>query len=385
MVSGPGSSRFVVIGAGLAGAATAWQLARRGHEVTVLERSTPANPRGSSHGSARIFRYAYPDRFYAGLVVAAATDWTELERLSGCSLLSTTGALDFGATRDPRALAGVLEQVGVEHELLTADQAGARWPQMNFETAVLHHPGAGVLDAAGAVQAMLGLARADGAQVLCDWPVASVARTGAGAGFRVLAEDGRSVQAERVVVCVGGWLADLLGRLDLPPSFLAGFPPLEVWQENTFHFPYRDGFPDAWPTFVHKTARLQTYGLPGGRDANFAGQKVAQFRGGTTIAGAAAQTGAVDPGNRERIVDYVRRSLPGLAPEPYAATTCLFTCTATEDFVLDGVDGVTVASPCSGHGAKFAPLLGRLTADVAEGGTAPSRFQVGRRAVPVVH
>ena len=51
------SSTYVVVGAGLAGAATAWSLARRGHEVTVLERSQPAARDGSSHGSARIFRY----------------------------------------------------------------------------------------------------------------------------------------------------------------------------------------------------------------------------------------------------------------------------------------------------------------------------------------
>ena len=63
------NSQYVVVGAGLAGAATAWSLARRGHEVTLVERTQPAARDGSSHGSARIFRYAYPDPFYARLVV----------------------------------------------------------------------------------------------------------------------------------------------------------------------------------------------------------------------------------------------------------------------------------------------------------------------------
>src|SRR3954451_23902398 len=108
-------SRFVVVGAGLAGAATAWQLARRGHEVTVLERSTPANHAGSSHGSARILRYAYPDEFYAGLVVASRPEWDELERLAGRRLLTPAGAVDFGVERDPAGLGRVLEKVGVEH------------------------------------------------------------------------------------------------------------------------------------------------------------------------------------------------------------------------------------------------------------------------------
>ena len=77
------------------------------------------------------------------------------------------------------------------------------------------------------------------------------------------------------------------------------------------------------------------------------------------------------------IVDYVRQYLPGLHPEPYAETTCLFTSTPSEDFLVDGTDGITLVSPCSGHGAKFAPLIGDIAADVATGaGRAPDRFTV---------
>ena len=68
---------------------------------------------------------------------------------------------------------------------------------------------------------------------------------------------------------------------------------------------------------------------------------------------------------------------PACVPEPYAETTCLFTNTPTEDFLIDGVDGITLVSPCSGHGAKFAPLIGDIAADVATGtGRAPDRFTV---------
>jgi sarcosine oxidase len=122
---------------------------------------------------------------------------------------------------------------------------------------------------------------------------------------------------------------------------------------------------------------MQVYALPGGRDAGFGGQKVAEYNGGRRLRSAAGQSGMIDPANRARVVEHVRRYLPGLVPEPYAETTCLFTNTPTEDFVIDGVDGVTVVSPCSGHGAKFAPLLGELGADVATGsGTAPEQFRV---------
>ncbi|MEU8120383.1 FAD-dependent oxidoreductase [Spirillospora sp. NPDC049024] len=375
-------STFVVIGAGLVGAATAWQLARRGHEVTVLERDTPANAMGSSHGSARILRYGYADPLYVRMVVDARREWDELERLSGERLFTRTGSLDAGAARDPAALAAVFAEVGVDHELLTASEAAARWPLFRFADGsdVLWHPAAGVVDAETAVSAMLRLARAEGARVETGRPVASVER--AGAGYRVAGPAGRAVEAEKVVVAAGGWLPDLLGGLPLPEAFLSAFPPLQVMQENVFHFPYREAPAETWPTFIHTEAAMLVYGLPGGRDAALpggrSGQKVAVFNGGRPVRSAAAQDGAIDPASRERITAYARRVLPGVVPEPYAETTCLFTNTPTEDFVVDGADGITVASPCSGHGAKFAPLLGRIIAESAAGErAAPDRFRVG--------
>ncbi|MBW8484558.1 FAD-dependent oxidoreductase [Actinomadura parmotrematis] len=377
---------YIVVGAGLTGAATAWRLARGGHEVTVLERSTPANAQGSSHGSARIFRYGYADPFYVRLAVEARQAWEELERASGERLFTPTGALNFGERGDPAAQAAVFDEVGVEHELLSAAAAAARWPQFDFDSGVLWHPGGGVVDAETTVAAMLRLAEDGGARVETGWPVARVER--AGAGYRAVSADGRTEEAGRVVIAAGGWLPDLLEHLGLPAAFLSAFPPVQVMQENVFHFPYRDVTEGAWPTFIHHEADMLVYGLPGGRDAALpdgpnglkggrSGLKIAQYNGGRPIPSASARTGEIDPDHRERIVAYVQRFLPGLVPEPYAETTCLFTNTPTEDFVIDGVGGITVASPCSGHGAKFAPLLGRIIAEAASGERpAPAPFRI---------
>ncbi|MDT9593990.1 FAD-dependent oxidoreductase [Nocardioides zeae] len=358
---------YVVVGAGLAGSATAWELARRGHEVTLVERTTPANEHGSSHGSARIFRYGYQDPFYTGLVVRAREAWDELEDLAGTRLVTPTGSLDHGVGRRPDNLAAMMAGAGVEHELLSAPAAAERWPGLVFDSDVLWHPGAGVIDAEGSVLAMARLAEAAGATVLTGWPVARVVADGS--GFRVLSDDGAELRADHVVVSAGGWLPDLLGTL--PAALARRVPPLQVRQEQAYHFPYRetpDGLPaDGWPTFIHKIPGIQVYGLPGGRDAGFRGQKVAEYNGGPVIGSAAAADGVVDPANRARVVAYVEEHLPGLVPEPYAETTCLFTNTPDEDFVIDGADGITIVSPCSGHGAKFAPLIGRLAADAATG------------------
>ncbi|WP_222618574.1 FAD-dependent oxidoreductase [Nakamurella sp. PAMC28650] len=383
-----GTSEYVVIGAGLAGSATAWNLARRGHEVTLVERTRPAAPDGSSHGSARIFRYAYPDAFYAALVASARSRWEELEQLAGRRLITPTGSLDFGESRNPSQLAGVLEAVGVEHELLAAAAARARWPQIAVDTEVLWHPEAGVIDAQESVNAMVDLARRAGAEILTDWPVTVVQATAT--GYRVLSPDGEPLDCAKVVVSAGGWLPQLLGSLPLPADFRESVPPLQVRQEQAYHFPYRESAaepgpaeadPRPWPTVIHKNPGISTYSLPGGRDAAFRGQKLAEYNAGRIISGAAAQTGTVDAANRARMVDYAIRYLPGVVPEPYAETTCLFTNTPTEDFIIDEWDGITLLSPCSGHGAKFAPLLGEIAADLATGVRAPAeRFRLRSRA-----
>ena len=377
----PDSSDYVVVGAGLAGAATAWQLAARGHQVTILERDVPASHDASSHGSARIFRYAYPDAFYTRAVLESKALWDGLAVDTGAGLITPFGAVDYGPERQPERLARVLAAAGVGHELLSAAEARTRWPQIAFDTQVLWHPGAGVIDAESAVNAMVALAVRHGAQLMTGWGVHSVEpldRGGRGrSGYRLTSATGETVDAGNVVISAGGWLPELLGRLSLPSGFLAGVPEITVRQEQAFHFRYRN--PESagqWPTFIHKAADIQAYGLPGGRDAGFAGQKVAEYNGGKLIPSAAEQTGIVDPANRERVVEYVRRYLPGLEPEPYAETTCLFTNTPNEDFLIDRVDNLTILSPCSGHGAKFAPLIGQWAADLATGSAnIPQRFR----------
>ena len=368
---------YAVVGAGLAGAAAAWRLAQRGHSVVILERAEPANDAGSSHGSARIFRYVYDDPFYVRLVRDSLAGWRELEAAAGRTLITPTGCLDHGEVRRPQEMAALLEQEGLPHQLFSRDEAADRWPQFTFDTDALWHPGAGVVDAEATVHAMAAAAVAHSAELRTGWPVISVTRSGA--GYTLTGTGGRAVQAGQVVVAAGGWLPGMLERLELPGNFLAALPRFEVRQETAFHFPYRDGFaPDAsWPTSIHLADWIQVYTLPGGRDAGHRGQKVAEFNGGKVLPDASARDGVIDPAHRERMVEYVRRYLPGLEPEPYAETTCLFTNTPTEDFVIDKAEGITVVSPCSGHGAKFAPLLGEIAADLASGaGTVPERFRV---------
>ena len=296
-------------------------------------------------------------------------------------MITTTGCVDFGRLRQPEELAAVLSRAGVEHDLLSAEAATARWPQFRFDTPVLWQPGAGVLDPDRTVEAMLELARESGhARVLTDWEATGIERNRA--GFRVRSSTGKTVEGSRIIVAVGGWLPDVIRDLDLPARLVASMPRIEVRQEQAYHFPYRSQTGSSWPTFIHKSSDLPTYGLPGGRDAEFRGQKVAQYNGGPTIRSASAQDGLIREENRRLMAEYVESYLPGLDPQPYAETTCLFTNTPTEDFIIDAEDDVVVLSACSGHGAKFAPLLGELAAGLALGtGSVPERFRLTRAPI----
>ena len=363
----------VIIGAGLSGAAAAWSLSRRGVPVIVVEQFGPGHAKGSSHGSARIVRRGYGDGLYVSLTGRAFELWRELESASGTTVLRMLGGIDFGSRRDVPKVAALLADAGVPHEVLPADEAALRWPGMVFDGDVVYHPQAGTMDAARSVELLLSEAVKHGAVVRHETAATGVEPHG------VILADGSRVSARCVVVAAGGWVGPLLaGHVELPP--------LRVEQQQIFHFPRLDPTAPPWPSVIHEPDGTAVYHLAGGRDGGpDDDRKVAEHASGKFI-DADDHDHVVDPLARERVSAYVRRWLPGLDPTPRNEATCLYTETPSEDFLLDRLDDLVVCSPCSGHGAKFAPLIGELTADlVTGGGELPERFRLaahrsGRRA-----
>ena len=346
----------VIIGAGLAGSATAWAIARRGSSVAVLEAFQPGHRRGSSHGSARIFRRAYPDPLYVRLTGEAQPLWRQLADEAGQELILTTGGLDFGPAREQEKMADILAGSGVPAELMPGPAAAERWPGMTFGTdPVLFQPDAGVIDAERAMAAMRALAVARGAQVCYGSPVLRFSVS----GTEVTAHTAdRSWRAPVVVVAAGAWLDPLLGGL-------VRRPPLVVTQQQAFHF--------GPPVFICHDEIDSMYGLSAGRDGEVPGAiKVGEHGHGTVTTGD-SRDGVVSPAARERVRRFVRDRIPGLDPEPVGEVTCLYTKTASEDFILDRQGPFVICSACSGHGAKFAPLTGEIVADLACGDTPPDR------------
>lgn len=366
----------IVVGGGAMGAATAWQLARRGRDVALLERYEPGHRMGASHGASRNFNVAYADPTYVGMLVEVLPLWRELEAEADVALLELVGVANHGP-RDFGAVHEALTAAGVPSEFLTAKQAAKRWPGIRFDTRVLFNEQAGRVDADATVRALHATAAAAGAdvrhrtqatriEVLGDdrVRVASVTDTGAAEVF----------EARTAVVTLGAWTTKLLGGVSLPP--------LVVTQEQPAHFATRD---DAmtWPSFNH---------FPGAAADGYDYWRSPVY--GMLTPGEGVKAGwhgvgpVVDPDERDFAAEseqlaalqrYAREWLPGVDADAVAPISCTYTTTPDEHFVLDRIGPVVVGAGFSGHGFKFTPVVGRILADLADGsGEAPSLFAADR-------
>ncbi|MBW3601940.1 MAG: FAD-dependent oxidoreductase [Actinobacteria bacterium] len=357
------SADVIVVGGGVMGAATTWVLARRGHRVTLLERFEPGHARGSSHGTARIFRLGYEEADYLRLAHRALPGWRELEAISGATLLELTGTLDHGPADAVAPLMAAFAAAGVEHRVLDRDEAQARWPGVRFDEAVVHHSEAGRLYAQRTVDVLHQAARRLGAQLRFETPVAAL-RT-EDLAVEVATARGEVLRAGTAVVTVGAWAAKLLDGV-------VALPRLRVTAEQPLMFRARERAPASFLPLIHRGSHVMySFGVPG------EGVKVAEHYRDEWLDPDDRPFDA-DPVAQDRVSAYIRSWLPALDPDPVSATRCLYTITPDRDFILDRHGRIVVGAGFSGHGFKFAPLIGELLADLAEGAEQTNpRFRFG--------
>lgn len=368
-----------VCGVGAMGGAALYHLARRGVRAIGIERVHPGHDGGSSHGRTRMFRLSYFEHpSYVPLLRRAQTLWRELEHECGRTLVHRTGILEIGAGGGqlvPATLAAA-RQHELTHEVLDARELMRKFPMFtvpgNF--IAVRQPEGGVIDAAAAIEAFVALAGHHGATLSTGERIRRIVPRKRGVS---VVTDKRSVYVRTVILTAGPWLPQLVPGLSLP---------LRVTRQVLAWFKPKDALmfaPGRCPPFLIESRLGLHYGIP------FTGEP------GIKIAKHHHADQTVDPETSPRNVSFqdltmirtaIAASVPIADGALLATKTCLYTMTPDHDFVIGrhpGCANILVVSPCSGHGFKFASVIGEIVADLAcSGATAHdiSRFRVERFA-----
>ncbi len=348
----------IVVGLGAMGSAAAYHLARNGRRVLGLDRFHPPHNLGSSHGLSRIIREAYfEDPVYVPLVQRAYDLWADLETKSGKQLMLKTGGLMIGPP-DGILVSGAKRSARehhLAHQIFSASELQRRFAPFKSSQAMVavSEPRAGILYPELAIRTHLEMAASHGAVLQFNDPV--VRWEAAHDGVLVHTQT-RSFTASGLLISAGAWTKSLLPDLELP---LTVERQVLFWFEalsNQEHFQ-----PKHCPVFICEYAPGQFfYGLPDTGD----GLKVAFHHQGECTDPDRLRRD-VDPAELAQMRELLARFLPSANGRLNSTAVCMYTNTPDEHFLFDRHPvhpQVLIASPCSGHGFKFSPVIGEMAA-----------------------
>jgi len=348
----------VVVGAGVFGVWTSYQLKRAGLHVALIDAHGAANSRSSSGGESRIMRMGYGvDEIYTRSAQRSLQLWQELFKQTNERLFRQTGVLWLAQADDPypEHCAETLHKCGIPFEKLTVAEAGHRYPQMELEgnSWALFEPDSGALLARRAVQAVAREAIRNGVEYLQDEVKSPAGKLSLD---RVETASGHRISAANYVFACGPWLPKVF------PDLLSDRIH-STRQEVCFYAPVAGDLrfaPPSLPTWID--FKNEAYGLP---DIESRGVKIAIDRHGPPF----------DPDTAVRVVTangltemrrYLARRLPALKDAPVMNTeVCQYENTSNGDFLIDRhpeFENVWLVGGGSGHGFKHGPVVGEYVA-----------------------
>ena len=349
----------IVVGLGAMGSSALYQLSRRGLRVLGLEAFEPGHQLGSFHGESRVIRLAYYEHpSYVPLLQRAYSLWTSLEAESGEDLLRITGGLMIGAP-DSELVSGAresAEQHALDHEILTAEEVRYRYPALHpsDDEIALWEPQAGFLSPERCIETFVRFAQAEKhyREPVRRW-----------SDHEVETDAGKYL-ADKVVFTCGARHSKLLGARTplvttervplfwLQPSAPDLFARLPVYLWETEGPDLFYGFPHVeWPGV--KVARHHSRDIcdPDTMDRTTTAQDEALLRG------------------------LIERRIPALNGPVVSSLVCMYEDSPDENFLIDRLTdhaNVIYAAGFSGHGFKFASVIGEILADLVTTGRATS-------------
>ena len=359
----------IVLGVGSMGASTCWHLARRGLRVLGLEQGQIPNPEASFAGLTRAIRLSYaehPD--YVPLLQGAYKYWEVLEEESGEEILRLTGALYMGPGNGELLNGATLsaKQHGLTHTLYTHRELQEKWPQFQLPVSFegLYEDKAGYLLSERAVEAFVAEARKHGAdlrggEMVTDWITTD-------SGVRVQTGN-NEYSAQHLVITAGAWTGKILKDVDLP---LVVTRQVLGWVAP----PSQDDFTsDKFPVWVidGNNGEGVHYGFPITPDGSGGeGLKLALHWPGKEVDPSTVIRDKL-PKDDSDIQDALTRYLPSGKGPLLSQRVCLYTNSSDGDFIIDRhpeFPQVSLACGFSGHGFKFASVIGKVLADLATNG-----------------
>jgi sarcosine oxidase len=350
----------IVVGVGAFGSAALYHLARSGRRVLGIDRFDVPNEQGSSHGVTRIIRLAYyEDPSYVPLLRRAYELWRELETGAGEQLLQITGSVDAGPP-DSFVFEGSVRSCvehGLEHEVIDGAEVNRRFAgyRLPAESMAVVQPEGGFLLPERCIVAHVDGARAKSAGLktnerVLEWEAL-------GGGVRVRTSRG-TYEAERLVLAAGAWQGELTGLpVVAERQVLAWLDPLKP---ELFA-------PERFPVFNLMVEEGRYYGFP---VFGIPGFKFGRYHH-------LEEEGPADDLDREPrardeqvLREFAERYFPDGAGPTSSMKACLFENTPDEHFLL-GLhpehENVVVAGGGSGHGFKFASVIGEIVAQLVGG------------------
>ena len=362
MTSAPPVEKTVaIIGLGSVGAMAAWQLSQiSGVKVIGLEQYGRVHGRGSYAGESRVFRTAYHEGgLYVPMLLESRRMWRDLEAASGRSLYLEVGTLSIGQADRPEMTTtlGTVRDYDLPHTLFDTDGLRSTYPQHN-----IHDGDIGILDAYGgglrpevSLMAALQLAEQGGVDLRFNTPVLAIEERPDGVLVRTPQE---AVRADTVILASGSWSTRLDPRLnDLLRLQVLGL---------TWFMPQRiePFLPENFPAFLRDVGPVHFFGAPS--------------LDGYSVKACSNPTWPVQRDVDDVPTAYTRDELtkigqqaaeffPDLNPEPVRSSVhhCAYTPDRTPVVDLSDSGRVVTVTGLSGHGFKFAPVLGRWAAQLA--------------------
>lgn len=356
-----------VAGLGGIGSAILADCAARGSRAIGLEQFARGDALGSSSGRSRLIRKAYfEDAAYVPLLLRAYDLWRELERETDSPILQTIGLLLVGEENGQvvRGSLGAARQHGLRVESLGQNEILSRYPMLKLDEGEIgvFEPDGGVLNPERAVAAQIALAERRGAEVRFGSALKSWRADGD--GFAIQTADQTIILARRLILALGPWFKVTLDSLGVSIRVQRN---VQVW-----FAPRTDAYAAGrFPAFLleRKTLPAPLYGFP-----DFGDGLKAAFHGFGELTEADHVDREID---LARDVAPLARSLenwmPGASGEVSDAKACLYSRTPDEHFVIDrhpAFPNLVLCGGFSGHGFKFAPVVGEIAAELAlDGGT----------------